>query len=73
MARGDTLQVAGGTDQYRQRLLRKAWDAAEPEDCDRIADLFAARKSRGCQEIAAGLREIAEQLRSERANREMKA
>jgi hypothetical protein len=66
MARGDKLQPTGGIDLYRQRLLREAWDAADPEDCDRIAELFAARKSRGSQEIAAGMREIARQLRSER-------
>ena len=66
MANGDQLPVAGSIEQHRQRLLRAAWNAASPEDCEQIAEVFAARKSAGSQEIAAGIREMAEQMRAER-------
>jgi hypothetical protein len=66
MAKGDQLPVAGGIEQHRQRLLRAAWNEASPEDCEEIAEVFAARTSEGSQEIAAGLREMAEQKRTER-------
>jgi hypothetical protein len=67
MANGDQLPVAGEIEQRRQRALRAAWNAATPEDCERIAKVFAARKSEGSQEIAAWMRELAEQLRAERS------
>jgi hypothetical protein len=66
MANGDQLPVAGGIEQHRQRLLRAAWNATSPEECEKIAEVFAARNSEGSQEIAAGMREIARQLRAER-------
>jgi hypothetical protein len=69
MANGDQLPVAGSIEQHRQRLLRAAWNAASPEDCEKIAGVFAARNSEGSQEIAAGMREIAEQMRVERTAR----
>jgi hypothetical protein len=66
MANGDQLPVAGRIEQHRQCLLR-AWNAATPEDCEKLAEVFAARKSEGSQEIAAWMREMAEQLRAERS------
>jgi hypothetical protein len=66
MANGDQLPVAGSIEQHRQRLLRAAWNAASPEDCEKIAEVFAARNSEGSQEIATGMREMAEQMRAER-------
>jgi hypothetical protein len=59
MANGDQLPVVGGIEQHRQRLLR-AWNAATPEDCEQLAEVFTARKSEGSQEIAAWMREMAE-------------
>jgi hypothetical protein len=66
MTNCDQLPVAGSIEQHRQRLLRAAWDEASPEDCEEIAEVFAARTSEGSQEIAAGLRKMAEQMRTER-------
>jgi hypothetical protein len=66
MANGDQLSVAGDIEQHRQRALRAAWRAATPEDCEQIAKVFSSRNSEGSQEIAAWMREIAEQLRAER-------
>jgi hypothetical protein len=65
MANGDRLPVTGDIEQHRQRLLR-AWNAATPEDCEQLAEVFAARKSEGSQEIAAWMREMAEQMRARR-------
>jgi hypothetical protein len=67
MANGDQLPVAGGIEEQCQRRLRAAWNAATPEECEKIAEVFAARKSEGSQEIAAWMREMAEQLRAERS------
>ena len=67
MAKGDQLPVAGGIEQHRQLLLRAAWNAASAEDCEYLADVFAARTSQGSQEIAAGMREMAQQIRFERS------
>jgi hypothetical protein len=66
VAKGDRLPVAGGIEQHRQRLLR-AWNAATPEECDQLAEVFAVRKSEGSQEIAAWMREMAEQRRAARS------
>jgi hypothetical protein len=67
MATGDKLPVSGNIEEHRQRLLRAAWNAVSPEDCERIAEVFAARNSKGSQEIAAGMREMAAQRRAERS------
>jgi hypothetical protein len=65
MAKGGQLPVAGSVEQHDQRLLR-AWNAATPEECEQLAAVFAARSSEGSREIAALMREMAEQIRTER-------